>query len=76
MIGVVAFVGDGSGCDEAFDQIMRKGNVVTLPRRADQAQRIAERIAGGMDFRAQAAAGAAKTLGIRAPLFLRAPAAC
>ena len=76
MIGVVAFVGDRRVCDEAFDQIMRKGNVVALPRRANQAQRIAERVTGGMDFRTQAAAGAAKTLGIRAPLFLRAPAAC
>jgi hypothetical protein len=76
MIGVVAFVGDRSICDEAFDQIMRKGDVVALPRRTDQAYWIAERVAGGMDFRAQAAAGAAKTLGIRAPLFRRAPAAC
>jgi hypothetical protein len=76
MIGVVAFVGDRSVCDEAFDQIMRKSNVVALSRRTDQAQRIAKRVTGGMDFGAQAAAGAAKTLGIRAPLSLRAPAAC
>jgi hypothetical protein len=47
-----------------------------LPWRADQARRIAQRVARGVDFGAQAAAGAAKALGIRPPFCRRAPAAC
>jgi len=47
---------------------MREGDVVALAWRANQAHRIAERIAGGVDFGAQAAAGATEALGIR-PLF-------
>lgn len=76
MIGVVALVGDGGGGFEAVDEIVREGDVVALAGRADQADGIAERVAGGVDFCAQAAAGAAKALGIRAPFFRRAPAAC
>jgi transposase InsO family protein len=60
--------GDRGVCDEAVDEIVGKGDVVALPRRADQAHRIAQGVARGMDFRAQATAGAAKALGIR-PLF-------
>jgi hypothetical protein len=56
MIGVVAFVGDRGVCSEALDQIVREGDVVALPRRANQAHRIAKRVARGVDFRAQAAA--------------------
>jgi len=39
-----------------------------LAGRADQAHRIAQRVASGVDFGAQAATGATKALGIR-PLF-------
>jgi len=76
MIGVVALVGDRDVCSEAVDQFMRKGDVVALPRRSNQAHRVAERVASGVDFRAQAATGAAKALGIRPPFCRRAPAAC
>ena len=68
MISVVALVGDGDVCGEALDQLVREGDVVALARRADQAHRIAERIASGVDFRAQAPARPAKALGIRPPL--------
>jgi hypothetical protein len=50
------------------NQIMREGDVVALSGRTDQAHRIAQRVAGGVDFGAQAAAGPAKALGMR-PLF-------
>ena len=76
MIGVVALVGDRHVCGEAVDQFVREGDVVALAGRSDQADRIAERIASGVDFRAQAAARPAKALGIRPPFCLRAPAAC
>jgi hypothetical protein len=76
MIGVVALVGDCDVRGEAFDQLVREGDVVALAWRADQAHRIAKRIAGGVDFGAQAAAGATKALGIRPPFCRRAPAAC
>jgi hypothetical protein len=46
---------------------VRKGDFVALAWRADQAHRIAKRVAGGVDFGAQAAAGATKALGIRPP---------
>jgi hypothetical protein len=58
---------------QALYQFVREGDVVALSRRSDQAHRIAQRVAGCVDFCAQAAAGAAKALGIRSR---RAPAAC
>ena len=76
MIGVVALVGDRDVCGETVDQFVREGDVVALPWRADQAHRIAERVASGVDFGAQAATGATKALGIRPPFSRRAPAAC
>jgi hypothetical protein len=76
MIGVVALVGDRDVRGEALDQLMGEGDVVALAWRADQAHRIAQSIAGGMDFGAQAATGATKALGIRPPFCRRAPAAC
>jgi hypothetical protein len=42
---------------------VREGDVVALAGRADQAHRIAQGVARGVDFRAQAAAGATKALG-------------
>lgn len=75
-IGVVAFVGDGGAGLEALDKIMGKGNVVALPGAGQQTHRIAERIAGGVDLGAQAAARPAQALGIRPPFERRAPAAC
>ena len=74
-IGVVTLVGEGDVGGEAFDQLVGKGDVAALSRGADQAHRIAERVAG-VDFGAQAAAGAAKALGVRPPFCRRAPAAC
>ena len=55
---------------------MRKGDVVAVPWTGDQPDRIAERIADGVDFRAQPAARPAQAQGIRPPFCLRAPAAC
>lgn len=75
-IGVITLVADCSLRSETLDEVVCEGNVVTLSRSADQAKRIAKCIAGGVDFGAQAAAGPAKTLGIRPPFSLRAPAAC
>ena len=76
MIGIIAFVGDCGVCGEALDEIMRESDVVALAWGADQPNRIAERIACGVDFRAQPAARPAQALGIRPPFSLRAPAAC
>ena len=61
---------------EAFDQRMRLGHVVALARAEQQADRVAEGVGRGVDFRAQPAAGAAKALSISPPLAIRAPAAC
>jgi hypothetical protein len=61
---------------EALDQVVGKGDVVALAGRADQAHRIDQRVASGVDFGAQAATGPTKALGIRPPFSRRAPVAC
>src|ERR1700722_20404430 len=76
VIGVVALVGDRDVRGEALNQLVRESDVVALAWRADQAHRVSQRIAGGVDFGAQAAAGATKALGIRPPFCRQAPAAC
>jgi hypothetical protein len=76
VIGIVSFVADGGIGVEAIDQVMSEGDIVALAGRANQADRKAERLGGGVNLGAQAAARPAQTLGIRPPLTLRAPAAC
>jgi hypothetical protein len=46
---------------------MCEGNVVALPRRPNQAERIAERITRGVDLGAQPISRPAQALGIRPP---------
>jgi hypothetical protein len=48
---------------------MCEGNVVALPRRPNQAERIAERITRGVDLGAQPISRPAQALGIRPPFF-------
>ena len=50
MVGVVTFVGDSGVRDEALDESVRKRDVVALAWRCDQPERIAECVAGGVDF--------------------------
>jgi hypothetical protein len=76
MIGIVALIADRGARLEAIDKLMCEGDVVALSRRTDQAERIAERVTGGMDLRAKPASRPAQALGIRPPFSLRAPAAC
>jgi hypothetical protein len=76
MIGVVALIADRGARIEALDKLMCEGDVVTLPRCTNQAERIAERVTGGMDLRAQPASRPTQALGIRPPFSVRAPAAC
>lgn len=76
MVGVVALVGDGCVGFEAVDKLVGKGNIIALPGGADQANRIAQRIASGMDLRTQPTPRSPQALGIRPPFTLRAPAAC
>ena len=76
MIRIVTFVGDRGIGGETVDQLMGKSDVVALSRRPDQTDRKTKSFGGSMDFGAQAATRPAKTLGIRPPLTLRAPAAC
>jgi hypothetical protein len=76
VIGVISLVADGDIGVETIDQVMSEGDIVALAGRANQADRQAERLGGGVDLGAQAAARPAQALGIRPPLTLRAPAAC
>jgi len=76
MSSIIALVGQEGAGVETVDEIMSGRDVVALSRRADQAKRQAERIAGSMDLGAQPAPRPTQALGIRPPLTLRAPAAC
>lgn len=76
VLGVVGGVGDDRSWSEAFDELGRPQDFALLTWTTDQARRISQRVGGGVDLGAQAAAGAAQPLGIRPPFFLRAPAAC
>ena len=76
VIGVVSLVGDGGIGIDTVDQVVGEGDVVTLTGRADQTNRKAERLGGGVDFGAQAASRPAQALGICPPFERRAPAAC
>ena len=74
VVGIITLVGDRGADLEAVDKFMCEGNVVTLAGAGDQTDRIAERIAGGMDLGTQPAARPAQALGIRPPFDWRAPA--
>ena len=50
MIGVIALVADRGSRIEAIDKLMCESDVVALPRRTNQAERIAERVTGGVDL--------------------------
>lgn len=76
MVGVISLVGDGGIGVDAINQVMGEGDVVALAGRADQADWQPERLGGGMDLGAQAAARPTQALGIRPPFDCRAPAAC
>ena len=76
MISLVTFVGEKSLGFDPVDKFVRQGDVVSLARSRNQSDGKTEGLCRGMDFRAQSAARRAKTLGIRPPFSLRAPAAC
>jgi hypothetical protein len=76
VVGVISLVGDSGIGVDTVDQIMGKGDVVALAGRADQADRKAERLGGGMDLGAQAAARPTQALGMSPPFERRTPAAC
>lgn len=50
MIGIIAFVGNRSGSLDAIDEIVSKGDVVTLSGRCDQTNRKPECLRCSMDF--------------------------
>lgn len=72
-IGVVGLISEQGAWIDAVDQRLRAGQIVRLPRREHQFDRIAQGIDQGMDFGGQSAAGSADRL--RA-VFFRAPALC
>ena len=74
-VGVVGLVGDHILGGDAIDQIAGGRHVVLLARPQDQADRQTQRIYADMELGSEAAARAAKRLGVRSPLFRRAPAA-
>ena len=68
VVGIISFVGNGDLGVDAIDQIVGEDNVIALAGRADQSQRKAKGLGGGMDLGAQSAARPAQTLGMRPPL--------
>ncbi len=76
MVCIIALVGDRCFSLKAVDEIMGKSDIVALSGAGDQTDWQPERIASGVDLRAQTAPRPAQTLGICPPFILRAPAAC
>ena len=76
MVGIISLIGQQGLSFDLVNEIMSKSNAVALARCAKQTDGKSERITCRVDFGAQSAARAAKALGIRPPLTLRAPAAC
>jgi hypothetical protein len=76
VVGIIALIGDRYARRDAIDKIMRKSDVIALSGSADQTDRIAESVAGGVNFGTQPAPRPAQALGICPPFALRAPAAC
>ena len=66
-VGIIGAVGeDGTGA-VVLDEVLGTADVVFLARPGNQAQRIAQSVAGGVQLGAQPAARAAKTLGMSPP---------
>lgn len=74
-VGIIGTVGKHLPGRQAPDQIARWSHVVLLAGAEHEAHRQAKRIDYGMDFGAEPASGATKSLGLNAPLFTLAPAA-
>jgi len=72
-IGVVGLISEQGAWIGAVDQRLRAGQIVRLPRRKHQFDRIAQGIDQGVDFGGQSAAGSADRL---PAVFFRAPALC
>ena len=72
-IGVVGLIGEQGAWIGAVDQRLRAAQIVRLPRRKHQFDRIAQGIDQGMDFGGQSAAGSPDRL---LAVFFRAPALC
>jgi len=74
-VSVVGAVRENLAGRDTANQIAGGRHVVLLTEAEDEADRQAHRIDYGMDLGAEPASGAAKSLGLSAPLFIRAPAA-
>lgn len=74
-VGVVSPVGEHLPGRQAPDQVTCWCHVVLLAGAEDEPHWQAERIDYGVDLGAEPASGAAKSLGLNAPLFTLAPAA-
>lgn len=75
-VGIIGAVAQNQQRQQAAQQVAGGGHVVLLARPEGKAHRQAQRIDYGVDLGSKAAAGAAKSLGLRPPLFWRLPAAC
>ena len=74
-VGVVGAVCENLSGRQASDQIAGRGHIVLLAGAKDKADRQAKRVDYGVDLGAEPASGSPESLGLSAPLFIRAPAA-
>ena len=76
LLGIIGFIGKQrvNFVYDSRQQNIRPVEIMRLSRRQMKPRRVAQRIAGGMDFRAQSALRAAETFRFLRPPF--APAAC
>lgn len=74
-VGIVGAVCQNLARPDAPDQIAGRRHVVLLPGTENEADRQAEGVDYGVDLGAEPASGSTESLGLSAPLFIRAPAA-
>ncbi len=74
-VGVVGFVGQDIAGGQAFDQVAGRGHVVLLAWAGSEPHRQPQGVYADVQLGSEAAARAAKRLGVWSPLFLGAPAA-
>ncbi len=74
-IGVIGPIGKDLACVQISDEFTGGRHIALLTGPQFEADRQAERIDDGVDFRSETASRATESLGLHAPLFRRPPAA-
>lgn len=74
-VGIIGAISQNAVSLQALQQVASRSDVALLGRAEGKANRQSQRVDYRVEFAAETAAGAAKSLGLRSPLFRWAPAA-